>query len=240
MYLKRRPTGLSKPNRIPEVDAARGICVAGMILVHFIYDLTEIYRLPVLKDPRLFLLVKERGGAVFFLISGISAVLGSRHLRRGLLVLICAGVVTLATVLWGDPVRFGTLHCLGASMLCWEVFRRIDTPSLVTFGALFAALGPVLGSKTVEFPFLYPLGLTAPGFASADYFPLLPYLGFFLLGAAAGRRLYKERRSLLPKRSFSGYFSRFCRFCGRHALFLYLIHQPALIVLIEAFRRSFL
>lgn len=237
MYWKRRPTGLSKPSRIPEVDVLRGICVAGMILVHLIYDLTEIYRLPVLKDPRLFLLVKERGGAVFFLISGVSAVLGHRHLRRGLFVLGCAAAVSLAAALWGDPIRFGTLHCLGLCMLIWEVFRRLDTPSLVTCGALFAALGPVFGVKTVSSAFLYPLGLTAAGFASADYFPLFPFLGFFLLGAALGRKLYKTRRSLLPRLSFSGPVSRFFRFCGRRALGLYLIHQPVLILLIEAFRR---
>lgn len=237
MYSKRRPTGLNKPRRIPELDAARGICVAGMILVHFIYDLTDVYSLPVLKDPRLFLFVKERGGGLFFLIAGISAVLGHRHLRRGLLLAGCAAAVSLVMALWGDPVRFGTLHCLSVCMLSWAVFRRLDTPSLATFGILFAALGPVLGSKTVEASFLYPLGLTAADFYSADFFPLFPFLGYFLLGAALGRTLYTERRSLL-KRSFSGYFSRFCCFCGRHALILYLIHQPVLILLIEAFRRS--
>ena len=213
-----------------------------MILVHLIYDVTEVYPLVELKDPRLFVLVKEQGGTAFFLIAGISAVLGSRHLRRGATVLGCAGAVSLMTALWGSPVKFGTLHCLGLCMLCWEVFRRFSTASVLTFGGLFAALGLVFLHRTVTVDFLYPLGLTAPGFASADYFPLLPYLGYFLLGAALGRKLYAKHRSLLPQVTFSGWFSRFFRFCGRHALLLYLIHQPVLILLIEigCLRRSFL
>ena len=210
--------------------------------MHLVYDVTEVYPLVELKDPRLFVLVKERGGAVFFLIAGISAVLGSRHLRRGATVLGCAGAVSLVTALWGSPVRFGTLHCLGLCMLCWEVFRRLGNASCLTLGGLFSALGLLFSRRTVSVTFLYPLGLTAPGFASADYFPLLPYLGYFLLGAILGRKLYPKRCSLLPQVTFSGYFSRFFRFCGRHALLLYLIHQPILILLIEigCLRRSFL
>ena len=234
MYWKRRPTGLSNPNRIPELDVARGICVTGMILIHLIYDVAELYPLLVLPDPRLYRFLKEQGGAVFFLLSGISAVLGRRHLRRGLTVLGCALAVSLATALFGAPVRFGTLHCLGTCMLCWAVFRRMSTPSLLTFGGLFAALGPVFAAKTVPLPFLYPLGLTAPGFSSADFFPLLPFLGYFLLGAALGRKRYAGRRSLLPQLSFSSVPARMLRFCGRHSLPLYLIHQPVLIFLIEA------
>ena len=31
--------------RIWELDAFRGICVLGMVVVHFVYDITELYSL---------------------------------------------------------------------------------------------------------------------------------------------------------------------------------------------------
>ena len=78
-------------------------------------------------------------------------------------------------------------------------------------------------------PYLYPLGLTAPNFESADYFPLFPYLGYFLLGAAFGKTRYKSRETLFP--NFPP--QRFLCLCGRHSLLIYLIHQPIFIFSIE-------
>jgi len=205
-----------------------------MIAVHLVYDLTEIY--PVFSAyPPIFLLLKDWGGTVFFLISGISVTLGHRHLQRGLIVFGCGALVSTVMVLAGYlPIRFGVLHALGVCMLCWGVFQGASVRMLLLCGFSFAVLGAVFGTFTVTTPWLYPLGLTVPDFESADYFPLFPYLGYFLLGACLGKKLYPGRRSLLPQFSFSSRFSRFFCFCGRHSLPLYLIHQPVLIFLIEA------
>ena len=226
---------MTPKNRIWELDAARGFCVLGMITVHFIFDLTELYPIVHLKSPSFFLLVKNWGGIAFFLISGICVTLGQHHLRRGAIVFGCAVLVSAVTVLAGfAPIRFGVLHCLGLCMLCWALFRCIPAGILGSFGCLLAMLGLVFAQITVATPHLYPLGLTAPGFESADYFPLLPYLGYFLLGACLGKTLYRSRRSLLPNSPIDNPLIRLLRFCGRHSLLLYLIHQPVLIFLIEA------
>ena len=206
-----------------------------MIAVHFIYDLTELYTILRSPYPPVFLLLKDGGGILFFLISGISVTLGQRHLRRGLTVFGCGLLVSAVTALAGFlPVRFGVLHCLGACMLCWSFFKRTTPTALLTCGIAFAVLGGILGRLTVSAAWLYPLGLTAPDFESADFFPLFPYLGFFLLGAFLGRRLYPSRRSLLPRVAFSSPVARFLCLCGRESLLLYLIHQPVLIFFIEA------
>ena len=63
-------------------------------------------------------------------------------------------------------------------------------------------------------------------FSSGDYFPLAPNLGWFLLGAFVGRTVYRKRESLLPKVSEDLLPLRLLRFCGRHALLIYLLHQP--------------
>ena len=93
--------------------------------------------------------------------------------------------------------------------------------------------GLLLGTVTVSDPWLYPLGLTAPGFESADYFPLLPFLGYFLLGAALGRWTYANRQSRFREKTFDQPILHFFCLCGRYSLFIYLIHQPILIFCIE-------
>lgn len=218
-------------NRIRELDAARGFCILAMVAVHLIYDLTELYPVLDWQYPPVFLLLKDGGGIVFFLISGISATLGRRHLRRGAIVFGCGLLVSTVTVLAGYlPIRFGVLHCLGLCMLLWELFRGVSLRALWGFCAAFAVLGWCFSRTTVTATWLYPLGLASPGFMSADYFPLLPYFGYFLAGAALGKQLYPTRESLFPKLPRLSFLCR----CGRHSLFLYLIHQPVLIFLIEA------
>ncbi len=221
--------------RIWELDAARGFCILAMVAVHLIYDLTELYPVLSWEYPALFLFFRDWGGTVFFLISGICVTLGRRHLRRGLIVLGCALLVSAVTVLTGAvPIRFGVLHCLGLCMMLWGIFRRASATALCILGAGLAAAGWYVARISVVCPWLYPLGLTAPGFQSGDYFPLLPYLGCFLLGAACGRRLYPVKRSLLPRFPRNNPFIRFFCLCGRHSLFIYLAHQPVLIFAIEA------
>lgn len=206
-----------------------------MVMVHLVYDLTELY--PVLRwtYPPFFLILKDGGSIAFFLISGIAATLGRRHLRRGLVVLGCGALVSTAMDLTGAmPIRFGVLHCLGSCMLIWEVFRKRSSRFLAVTGIGLVLLGLLFSSVAVSANWLYPVGLTAPDFQSADYFPLLPYFGYFLLGACLGKTRYQDRRGFLPDADFSKPFSRFFCLCGRHSLIIYLIHQPVLILLIEA------
>ena len=220
-------------NRIPELDILRGFCILSMIAVHLIYDLTEIYCVfPAYPAAVLFL--KNRGGIVFFLLSGVCATLGHRRLRRGITVLLCAVAVSAVTVAIGTPIRFGVLHALGSCMILWTWLQRLPRRVLPYLSLFLIGAGALFDNITVSVPFLYPIGLRTAGFSSADYFPLFPYLGYFLAGVCLGRRFYPARRSLLPAFSFTGKFSRLLSFCGRHSLPLYLLHQPVLIAAIEA------
>ena len=75
---------------------------------------------------------------------------------------------------------------------------------------------------------LMPLGFVPEDFASSDYFPLLPNLGYFLLGAVLGRTVYRKKESLLPKVNDRNPVLRFLQLCGKHSLWIYLLHQPVL------------
>lgn len=224
-------------NRIWELDALRGICVLGMIAVHFIYDLVDLYALTDWHLPPVFVFLQTWGGVLFLLISGICVTLGSRSARRGLIVFACGMLCTGVTVGMfalglagkGMIIYFGVLHCLGICMLVWPVFRKLPAVLLAALGVTLAALGLWLDAAVrVSFPWLIPLGLIYPGFATADYFPLLPHLGFFLLGAVLGKTLYKSKTSLLPRVNAQNPALRFLQGCGRHSLWIYLLHQPIL------------
>jgi uncharacterized membrane protein len=82
----------------------------------------------------------------------------------------------------------------------------------------------------VGFDWLLPLGLHSPGFSSFDYFPLIPWLGIFLLGAALGKSVYAPRRSLLPWSLPQTFFNA----AGRHSLIIYIAHQPVILGILYA------
>lgn len=223
--------------RIWELDALRGLCILGMVVVHFVYDLVDLYGLVEWEYPPLFTFVQQWGGVLFLLISGICVTLGSRCIRRGALVFACGLVVSAVT--WGMYyfgfsgksiiIYFGVLHCLGICMLLWPVFRRLPHWGLALAGMALIAAGFYLQTlDPVTTRWLMPLGLPWKGFASSDYFPLLPYLGFFLAGSALGKSVYRRRESLLPRVNTNNFIIRFFLLCGKHSLWIYLLHQPIL------------
>lgn len=228
--------------RIWELDALRGICVLGMVAIHAAFDLVDLLQVVSWQFPPLLAFVQNWGGVLFLLISGICATLGSHSVRRGLVVFCCgllvsavtAGIYLLHLAAPGIIIYFGVLHCLGICMMLWYLLRRLPTRALGVLGGVLAAVGLILRRFTVDTPYLIWLGLTFPGFATADYFPLLPHLGFFLLGAFLGRTLYRKQESLLPRAPVGNPMIRFACFCGRHSLAIYLLHQPVFALLATA------
>ncbi len=222
--------------RIWELDAFRGICLTGVVLVHFVYDLTVLYQIIAWEPPAVFVFVQKWGGVLFLLLSGICATLGSKSARRGLIV-FAAGML-ISAVTWGMYrfgfagkgiiIYFGVLHCLGICMLLWMLFRKLPWWALAVTGLCFVALGLHWSGIAVENPWLFPLGLVTEQFQSSDYFPLFPNLGFFLLGSALGKTLYRKKESLFPRVRAQRGVLCFFQWCGRQSLLIYLLHQPIL------------
>lgn len=224
--------------RVWELDALRGICILGTVLVHWVFDAVELYGLVNWEYPVSFQFIKNYGGILFILISGICASFGSCPASRGAIVLACGLLCTLVTFSLetldflgsGSTIWFGILHCLGCSMLLWSLLRRLPTVFSAALGGIFAVTGHfLLNIRPVDHPWLVFLGFIPRWFASPDYFPLLPFFGYFLLGTAAGRVLYPTRRSLLPDIRQDAPLLRFLRYCGTHSLLIYLLHQPILM-----------
>ena len=221
--------------RIWELDVLRGVCILGMVVVHLIYDLQTFFSLPFLADSQLFDLIKQWGGVLFLLISGICVTLGSHPVRRGLFVFACglicsavtAGMYFLNMADKSIIIYFGVLHCLGVCMLLWPLFKRLPVWALGLVGLGLTVLGLWLsGNVFVDFPWLIPLGLVPGDFASSDYFPLLSNLGFFLVGAFLGKTLYRKKETLLPRVNPANPVLAFFTRLGKWSLPVYLLHQP--------------
>ena len=226
----------AKQQRIWEIDALRGFCIPGMILIHLIYDVVNLYGFVHWPYPLWYSLFKNNYGALFLLISGVSVTLGRRSIRRGITVFLSGMIVTAVTVGMyltgmagkGIIIYFGVLHCLGVCMMLWPVFRKGAPAGLLAAGIVLTLAGWWLRGQVWDLPLLLPLGFVFPGFSSSDYFPLMPNLGYFLLGAAFGKTFYAEKKSLLPKVDPGHPLLRPLCWMGRHSLMIYLLHQPIL------------
>ena len=225
--------------RIWELDALRGLALLGMMGIHFVYDLVDLFGVWNWQQPAWYLFFKNNYGAVFFLISGISATLGSHPVKRGAQVFLCGFLctgVTLGMYLLGFAgkgiiIYMGVLQCLGLCMMLWPLFRRCPDRALTALGLAMMIAGWYLRTQAYPFWLLTPLGFAPYGFTSSDYFPLLPNFGYFLLGAVVGKRAYAGRKSLFPRETPPlGLF----RWMGRHSLMIYLLHQPVLAAIVAA------
>ncbi len=222
-----------KKDRIWELDAARGFCILCVIVIHAVFDLQYFFSLQ-LSLPGIYHFIQDNGAVLFILISGICATLGSRSFRRGALVFACGllisavtyGMIALGMAGSDVAIHFGILHLLGLCMMLYPLIRRLPTAAIAALGTAVILLGYYFLAHRYPVEWLFVLGIRSPHYAAGDYFPILPYLGWFCIGIVLGRTLYREQRTRFPNAPANAAPIRFFRCCGRHSLLIYLVHQP--------------
>jgi uncharacterized membrane protein len=227
-----------RAQRIWEIDFLRGLAIILMVGYHLLFDLGEFRGVKTFLGFSTNLSTIAWTMAHFFfatlfvVLSGTSGTLSRNNVRRGLRLLAVSLAVTAATYVF-DPsstVFFGILQCLAFSMLIYgAAFVKTRPAACAAWGALVIGLGvaaPVLRrALEVRFDWLMPFGIHSPAFSSFDYFPLLPWFGVFLAGAALGKSVYASKRSLIPWRLPV----TFVNIAGRHSLLIYIVHQPVIM-----------
>lgn len=241
--------GKALTGRLRLIDALRGFSVISMVGFHLCYDLAFLAgrALPFFEPP--FRDVWRASISwTFLVIAGLMCSQSRNNLRRALRYLTVSLVIYLATSLAGvdDPISFGIIFCMGAStLLAWAFMRlgilRGSLVATCVLAALFLVCLPVpqgylgLAGARLALPralyatsWLSWLGFPGPHFVSGDYYPLVPYGLLYLSGGCFGLHV--------SKRGWPSWaYQAGCRpleFVGRHALEVYILHQPILLVLL--------
>jgi uncharacterized membrane protein len=242
------------------VDEIRGLCVLLMVFFHaffvggFLFDVSLFAMLFEFFEP-----VQPFFAGIFVFICGLSCRLSHNNLKRGLL--LAGTAILLSAAMWtavywrlvsnDSLIWFGVLHCLASCILLYVLFLPtlrffppwlgilLNTLLFILCWHLPFAKGGYLGIAgvfewhlpiaAVDTPWLYPFGL-CPVSPCADYFPLLPWFFCFLAGTYTG---IWAKKGKFPKSFYRKRFSAFS-FIGRHALIIYLLHQPLVYLLFFA------
>jgi len=233
---------MKEQKRIWELDFIRGVAIIGMILTHINYDFLNYHNKsifpPIASDVLGFLILY--GGALFLIISGICCCLSKNNLKRGLTLFFVAMGVTYVTVIYQymfspeytSTIFFGVLHCLSLCMVISHFLMKIPqkkyitNPILFVLGILIIIAGILLKDNDINLPIVCG-NVIKPWFMTMDYFPLFPYLGWFIIGIVIGRIFYQKGRALIKSEKIGNFFLiRAFSFVGRHSLIFYLAHQP--------------
>ena len=230
--------------RIAIIDIARALAIVAMAIYHFTWDLEHFSYLPEgLTGQGGWRIFARCIASSFLFLVGFSLVLAhGRAIRwRKFLVRlaqISAGAlaVTVAT-LFATPnsfVFFGILHHIALASLLGLAFLRL--PAVVTglCGILVVAAPVFVGLPGFDSRWLAWIGWfsdTMP--LSNDLVPIFPFFGAVLLGIATGR-LAVDRGFLTVMRGWNDRLAKLrpLEFAGRHALIIYLVHQPLLYGLV--------
>lgn len=239
--------------RILLLDELRGFCVLMMVFYHAFYTAGEIFGLAAFSElMRLTMPLEPIFAAAFIVLSGVSSRLSHSNLLRGVKLMGVALCVTLVTVLvmpWigfaGNEIYFGILHMLSCTIILFAALRkplakippRIGILACLVLYVLTKYIDtgifglPYIDAMNVHLPdalyqssWLFPLGFHDGSFFSADYFPLLPWMFLFFAGTFAGVRIAKGEVPAFAYRSHV----RPLAFLGRHALLIYVFHQPVI------------
>lgn len=243
------PISSTRPRRIHLMDELRGFAVFCMVFYHGFYTLGYLFNFHLGSEVgryyfSFFMPAEPFFAGLFIFISGISSDLSHSNLARGLKLLALALGVTAVTLVFlpDDVITFGILHFLSVCMILFGLlkpeahrFRFSWLPVIACFLLFFctrgipsgflgfgSGFGIPLPASLYSAAWAAPLGFPGPGFRSADYFPLLPWIFIFAAGTFVGRLIPMGRCPAFAYRSNVPLLQWF----GRHALIIYLIHQP--------------
>ena len=194
----------------------------------------------------------------FVTLSGISCAFSRNNWKRSAqLLLLWAALVVLSNLLQGFINQSGSgsgqtfnvnFNVIGVLAFCTMIYCFIQDKGyktqiaamLICFLFMYIVIlpmweavkvpwtNPANGEETYAAAVYMPVFWGDPFYATADWMPLFPYIVGFFGGAAISKTVYKDKKSIFPRR-FE--FERpFC-FVGRNTLLIYFTHEPLILII---------
>ena len=239
----------ASPPRYWEIDAIRGFAVVLMIIYHFCWDMKFYGYMSFHTKAPPWLFFTRTIATLFFFTVGISlslsharaatatnVLLFKKNLKRGLGLMLLGWLLALVVYLASKQlIVFGILHGIGACIICAYPFLKARKTVLFGTGLVLILISSWVRSHEIAGPWLYWLGVRMDGLNTVDYYPIFPWLGVVLLGLGTARWVYPNGNRLyhLVQVPAIGWML----WLGRHALIIYVVHQPILHALFQTFKK---
>ncbi|RME17553.1 MAG: DUF1624 domain-containing protein [Bdellovibrio sp.] len=217
----------------------RGVAVILMIFYHFLFDVENF--ISPLRVPWLWIWGPEVIAGMFLLAAGLSSAFiyqykpqkaFSINFKRFIRLIGIGLILLLITLLFTNNyiIVFGILTCIGFSILLGHFLLPVP-PHLQLTLALLIIIGGNLWDKMGYYNQLayFLQGLMKR--SMLDFFPMIPWVGYLLLGQYLGltKKAFFEKEWPHNKVTLS------LAFLGKHSLLIYLIHQPIIFLLLFLF-----
>ena len=220
-----------------------------MICYHFYWDLgyfgfTDLRAV----TQGVSLLIAQLIGISFITIAGISGRVLSfssnfktKFSKRISKLIIISAMISLVTFLLDNNnfIFFGILHFLAMCSIFSLILLNV-TKSYLLF-LFFVLVGAIsLSSITFDLPTMVSwLGFNKNPPITNDFYPLFPWLTFYLFGFWIGHIIMNRESRPLENISsiypLSSKLFKFFEFVGKNSLIIYILHQPILFSLFLMF-----
>ena len=241
---------MEQNGRIHLLDELRGFAVLCMIFHHTLLTIADVFCSQFFMNAFDFLCYFQPVfWFLFFGGAGVSSRLSRNNLKRGGKLFGIALVITAVTFAYFNgrsTIAFGALHFLSVAMIIFHfiqpIFDKINAKwGIAVCAVLFVFTYEIFWGYVGIFDFvkiylpralystrfLFWLGFPRLSFASADYFPLIPYIFLFFIGCFIGGYV---KAGKVPPCVYESRFP-FLSFWGRNALVAYVGHQPIIYAL---------
>nr|WP_278298122.1 heparan-alpha-glucosaminide N-acetyltransferase [Caloramator proteoclasticus] len=216
------------------MDLFRFIAILLMVIFHIVYDLNEFMGIDINYEVGFWCYIGKVSGLLFIIVAGISSNLGKSPIKKALKLYIFASIITIISFIFfkEEYIRFGILHFLATMTLLSVVLNKLNTYWLILIQLISYFLYRITQSIKITNPFLIPFGFTYYGFVSVDYYPIFPYIIYYILGIFIFRLVYKRGNRILPFEVKS----KCIEFISRRSLEIYLLHQPLILAILYSIK----
>ena len=242
-------------DRAWELDFLRGIALLMMLFMHLSWDVRYEFGVDVfsyLEKDWFWSFVHPVIVVLFVSVSGICCTLSRNNIKRGFKLLAASVILTLVTsavtifLHIECLIIFNVLAVLTCGVFIYSLISFIEKKTKANSNAVNVIMGLIglyivicgcnihyMDYSTDSLLFL-PVGFEIKGSPwMADYMPLFPWLGVFMIGCVIGRICYKDKKTLFAGRGKAmTAIARPVEFIGRHSLIIYLAHQPVVYVIL--------